>query len=303
MNSKRLLYVAGPTASGKTSLAIALAKHFDTEIISCDSRQFYKEMSIGTAVPNSEELAAIKHHFIQQRSIHQPYSIGAFQREALDSLKTLFKTKDTVILVGGSGLYADALIDGLDYFPEVDPVFREQLNNQLEHDGIEALATHLKDIDPAYHQNVDLGNPNRLIRALEICLSSGLPYSSFLGNKKAPTFFKSQKIILQWDRSILYERINKRVDQMVAAGLEAEAQSLYPNKDVNALQTVGYREWFTHFYGIFDKTTTLEEIKKNTRRYAKRQTTWFKRYQDPLLVPGGSSVVDVLKKFNASNLG
>ena len=303
MNSKRLLYVAGPTASGKTSLAIALAQHFDTEIISCDSRQFYKEMSIGTAVPDSEELAAVKHHFIQQRSIHQPYSIGAFQREALDNLKILFKTKDTVILVGGSGLYADALIDGLDHFPEVDPAFREQLNNQLEHDGIEALATRLKDIDPAYHQKVDLGNPHRLIRALEICLSSGLPYSSFLGNKKAPTFFKSQKIILQWDRSILYERINKRVDQMVAAGLEAEAQSLYPNKDVNALQTVGYREWFAHFDEIFDRTTTLEEIKKNTRRYAKRQTTWFKRYQDALLVPGGSSVEDVLKKFNASNLG
>ncbi len=303
MNSKRLLYVAGPTASGKTSLAIALAQHFDTEIISCDSRQFYKEMSIGTAVPNSEELAAAKHHFIQQRSIHQPYSIGAFQREALDSLKTLFKTKDTVILVGGSGLYADALIDGLDHFPEVDPAFREQLNNQLEHDGIEALATRLKDIDPAYHQKVDLGNPHRLIRALEICSSSGLPYSNFLGNKKAPTFFKSQKIILQWDRSILYERINKRVDQMVAAGLEAEAQSLYPNKDVNAMQTLGYREWFAYFDGIFDRTTTLEEIKKNTRRYAKRQTTWFKRYQDALLVPGGSSVKDVLKKFNASNLG
>jgi tRNA dimethylallyltransferase len=303
MDSKRLLYVAGPTASGKTSLAIALAQHFDSEIISCDSRQFYKEMSIGTAVPNSEELAAAKHHFIQQRSIHQPYSIGDFQREALDSLKTLFKTKDTVILVGGSGLYADALIDGLDHFPEVDPAFREQLNNQLEHDGIEALATRLKDIDPAYHQKVDLGNPHRLIRALEICLSSGLPYSSFLGNKKAPTFFKSQKIILQWDRSILYERINKRVDQMVAAGLEAEAQSLYPNKDVNALQTVGYREWFAYFDGIFDRTTTLEEIKKNTRRYAKRQTTWFKRYQDALLLPSGSSVKDVLKKFNASNLG
>ena len=303
MDSKRLLYVAGPTASGKTSLAIALAKHFDSEIISCDSRQFYKEMSIGTAVPNSEELAAAKHHFIQQRSIHQPYSIGAFQREALDSLKTLFKTKDTVILVGGSGLYADALIDGLDHFPEVDPAFREQLNNQLEHDGIEALATRLKDIDPAYHQKVDLGNPHRLIRALEICLSSGLPYSSFLGNKKAPTFFKSQKIILQWDRSILYERINKRVDQMVAAGLEAEAQSLYPNKDVNALQTVGYREWFAHFDGIFDRTTTLEEIKKNTRRYAKRQTTWFKRYQDALLLPGGISVENILKKFNESNLG
>ena len=298
MNSKRLLYVAGPTASGKTSLAIALAQHFDTEILSCDSRQFYKEMSIGTAVPSPEELAAVPHHFIQQRSIHEPYSVGAYQREALDCLKSLFKTKDTVILVGGSGLYADALIDGLDHFPEVDPAFRKQLNNQLEQEGIEALVTRLKNVDPEYHQKVDLGNPHRLIRALEICLSSGLPYSSFLGNKKAPTFFKAQKIVLHWDRPTLYERINQRVDQMVAAGLETEARNLYPNKDMNALQTVGYREWFSHFDGILDRTATLEEIKKNTRRYAKRQTTWFKRYQDALLVPGGSSVEDVLKKFN-----
>ncbi|MDB9837120.1 tRNA (adenosine(37)-N6)-dimethylallyltransferase MiaA [Flavobacteriaceae bacterium] len=297
MNSKRLLYVAGPTASGKTSLAIALAQHFDTEILSCDSRQFYKEMSIGTAVPSLEELAAVPHHFIQQRSIHEPYSVGAYQREALDCLKSLFKTKDTVILVGGSGLYADALIDGLDHFPEVDPAFRKQLNNQLEQEGIEALVTRLKNVDPAYHQKVDLGNPHRLIRALEICLSSGLPYSSFLGNKKAPTFFKTQKIVLQWDRPTLYERINQRVDQMVAAGLETEARSLYPNKNVNALQTVGYREWFSHFDGILGRTATLEEIKKNTRRYAKRQTTWFKRYQDALLVSGGSRVEDVLRKF------
>mgnify|MGYP000862488873 FL=1 len=298
MNSKRLLYVAGPTASGKTSLAIALALHFDTEILSCDSRQFYKEMSIGTAVPSPEELAAVPHHFIQQRSIHEPYSVGAFQREAMDCLESLFKTKDTVILVGGSGLYADALIDGLDHFPEVDPAFRKQLNNQLEQEGIEALVIRLKNVDPAYHQKVDLGNPHRLIRALEICLSSGLPYSSFLGNKKAPTFFKTQKIVLQWDRPTLYERINQRVDQMVAAGLETEARSLYPNKNVNALQTVGYREWFSHFDGILGRTATLEEIKKNTRRYAKRQNTWFKRYQDALLVSGGSRVEDVLKKFN-----
>ena len=298
MNSKRLLYVAGPTASGKTSLAIALALHFDTEILSCDSRQFYKEMSIGTAVPSPEELAAVPHHFIQQRSIHEPYSVGAFQREAMDCLESLFKTKDTVILVGGSGLYADALIDGLDHFPEVDPAFRKQLNNQLEQEGIEALVTRLKNVDPEYHQKVDLGNPHRLIRALEICLSSGLPYSSFLGNKKAPTFFKTQKIVLQWDRPTLYERINQRVDQMVAAGLETEARSLYPNKNVNALQTVGYREWFSHFDGILGRTATLEEIKKNTRRYAKRQNTWFKRYQDALLVSGGSRVEDVLKKFN-----
>ena len=298
MNSKRLLYVAGPTASGKTSLAIELAQHFDTEILSCDSRQFYKEMSIGTAVPSSEELAAVPHHFIQQRSIQEPYSVGAFQREALYYLESLFKTKDTVILVGGSGLYADALIDGLDHFPEVNPTFRKELNKQLDQEGIEGLAKRLKNIDPAYHQKVDLGNPHRLIRALEICLSSGLPYSSFLGNKKAPTFFKTEKIVLQWDRPILYDRINQRVDQMVAAGLETEAQSLYPNKGVNALQTVGYREWFSHFDGTLDRTTTLEEIKKNTRHYAKRQITWFKRYQDVLLVPGGSSVEDVLRKFN-----
>lgn len=297
MNSKRLLYVAGPTASGKTSLAIALAQHFDTEILSCDSRQFYKEMSIGTAVPSPEELAAVPHHFIQQRSIHEPYSVGAYQREALDCLESLFKFKDTVILVGGSGLYADALIDGLDHFPEVDPAYRKQLNIQLEQEGIEALATRLKNVDPVYHQKVDLGNPHRLIRALEICLSSGHPYSSFLGNKKAPTFFKTQKIVLQWERPILYERINQRVDQMVATGLETEARSLYPNKGVNALQTVGYREWFSHFDGILDRTTTLEEIKKNTRRYAKRQATWFKHYQDALLVSGGSSVEDVLRKF------
>ena len=298
MNNKFLISIVGATALGKTALSIHLAKHFHSDIISCDSRQFYKEMSIGTAVPSSEELAAVPHHFIQQRSIQEPYSVGAFKREALYYLESLFKTKDTVILVGGSGLYADALIDGLDHFPEVNPTFRKELNKQLDQEGIEGLAKRLKNIDPAYHQKVDLGNPHRLIRALEICLSSGLPYSSFLGNKKAPTFFKTQKIVLQWDRPILYERINQRVDQMVAAGLETEAQSLYPNKGVNALQTVGYREWFSHFDGTLDRTTTLEEIKKNTRHYAKRQITWFKRYQDVLLVPGGSSVEDVLRKLN-----
>ena len=298
MNSKRLLYIAGPTASGKTSLAIALAQHFDTEIISCDSRQFFKEMSIGTAVPSPKELAAAPHHFIQQRSIHEPYSIGSFQREAMECLQTLFKTKDTLILVGGSGLYADALLEGLDDFPQVDPASRDQLNKQLQEEGIEALVALLKTVDPVYHQKVDLGNPHRLIRALEVCLSSGQPYSSFLGNKKAPTFFKAQKIVIQWDRPILYDRINLRVDQMVAAGLEAEARSLYPSKDVNALQTVGYREWFSHFDTILDRKTTLEEIKKNTRRYAKRQMTWFKRYQDALWIPGGCSVEDVLKRLH-----
>ena len=297
MNSKRLLYVAGPTASGKTALAIALAKHFDTEIVSCDSRQFYKEMTLGTAVPNSEELAAAPHHFIQQRSIREPYSVGDFQREALKTLKKLFKTKDTVILVGGSGMYADALIDGLDVFPEIDPQIRLDLNTKLHNEGIEALSWQLKKLDLTYYEKVDLGNPHRLIRALEVCLESGLPYSSFLGNKKAPDFFTTKKIVIQWKRQTLYQRINQRVDQIVTAGLEEEAQKLYPNKNENALQTVGYREWFIHFDGTTDKATAVEEIKKNTRRYAKRQITWFKRYSDAVLVEGGGSVEEVLENL------
>ena len=297
MNSKRLLYVAGPTASGKTALAIALAKHFDTEIVSCDSRQFYKEMTLGTAVPNSEELAAAPHHFIQQRSIREPYSVGDFQREALKTLKKLFKTKDTVILVGGSGMYADALIDGLDVFPEIDPQIRLDLNAKLHSEGIEALSWQLKKLDLTYYEKEDLGNPHRLIRALEVCLESGLPYSSFLGNKKAPDFFTTKKIVIQWKRQTLYKRINQRVDQIVAAGLEEEAQKLYPNKNENALQTVGYREWFIHFDGTTDKATAIEEIKKNTRRYAKRQITWFKRYSDAVLVEGGGSVEKVLENL------
>ena len=297
MNSKRLLYVAGPTASGKTALAIALAKHFDTEIVSCDSRQFYKEMTLGTAVPNSEELAAAPHHFIQQRSIREPYSVGDFQREALKTLKTLFKTTDTVILVGGSGMYADALIDGLDVFPEIDPQIRLDLNTKLHNEGIEALSRQLKKLDLTYYQKVDLDNPHRLIRALEVCLESGLPYSSFLGNKKAPDFFTTKKIVIQWKRQTLYQRINLRVDQIVAAGLEEEARKLYPNKNENALQTVGYREWFIHFDGTTDKATAIEEIKKNTRRYAKRQITWIKRYSDAVLVEGGSSLKEVLENL------
>ena len=297
MNSKRLLYVAGPTASGKTALAIALAKHFDTEIISCDSRQFYKEMTLGTAVPTSEELAAAPHHFIQQRSIHELYSVGDFQREALKTLKTLFKTTDTVILVGGSGMYADALIDGLDVFPEIDPQIRLDLNTKLHNEGIKALSRQLKKLDLTYYEKVDLGNPHRLIRALEVCLESGLPYSSFLGNKKAPDFFTTKKIVIQWKRQTLYQRINQRVDQIVTAGLEEEAQKLYPNKNENALQTVGYREWFIHFDGTTDKATAIEEIKKNTRRYAKRQITWFKRYSDAVLVEGGGSVEEVLENL------
>ena len=297
MNSKQLLYVAGPTASGKTTLAIALAKHFKTEVISCDSRQFYKEMSIGTTVPSSEELAAVPHHFIQQKSIQNPYSIGDFQREALDLLKTLFKRKDKVILVGGSGMYADALIDGLDHFPKVDSSLRNKLQKQAEEEGIITLQQLLKKHDPDHYQKVDLENPHRLIRALEICLTSGKPYSSFLGNKQVPDFFSTQKLVIQWEREVLYERINLRVDQMLEKGLEKEAKNLYPFKKINALQTVGYQEWFAHFDGTYSRETTIEEIKKNTRRYAKRQTTWFRKYSDAILINGADPVEEILMKL------
>lgn len=297
MNSKQLLYVAGPTASGKTTLAIALAKHFKTEVISCDSRQFYKEMSIGTTVPSSEELAAVPHHFIQQKSIQNPYSIGDFQREALDLLKTLFKRKDKVILVGGSGMYADALIDGLDHFPKVDSSLRNKLQKQAEKEGIITLQQLLKKHDPDHYQKVDLENPHRLIRALEICLTSGKPYSSFLGNKQVPDFFSTQKLVIQWEREVLYERINLRVDQMLEQGLEKEAKNLYPFKKINALQTVGYQEWFAHFDGTYSRETTIEEIKKNTRRYAKRQTTWFRKYSDAILINGADPVEEILMKL------
>ena len=297
MNSKQLLYVAGPTASGKTTLAIALAKHFKTEVISCDSRQFYKEMSIGTTVPSSEELAAVPHHFIQQKSIQNPYSIGDFQREALDLLKTLFKRKDKVILVGGSGMYADALIDGLDHFPKVDSSLRNKLQKQAEEEGIITLQQLLKKHDPDHYQKVDLENPHRLIRALEICLTSGKPYSTFLGNKQVPDFFSTQKLVIQWEREVLYERINLRVDQMLEQGLEKEAKNLYPFKKINALQTVGYQEWFAHFDGTYSRETTIEEIKKNTRRYAKRQTTWFRKYSDAILINGADPVEEILMKL------
>lgn len=297
MNSKRLIYVAGPTASGKTSLAIKLAKHFKTEIISCDSRQFYKEMAIGTAVPSSQELADVKHHFIQQKSIQNPYSVGDYQKEALDLLKNLFQTKDKVVLVGGSGLYADALIDGLDHFPKVNSSLRKELQKQFELDGITALQKLLKKHDPNHYKKIDLENPRRLIRALEISLSSGKPYSSFLGNKKAPNFFTTQKLVIQWERATLYERINLRVDKMIAQGMEQEAKKLYPFKEINALQTVGYKEWFNFFDGTIAHEKVADEIKKNTRRYAKRQTTWFRKYTNAINIRGGSPAKNTIMKL------
>lgn len=299
MKQPKLLYIAGPTASGKTSLAIALAKEFNTQIISCDSRQFYKEMSIGTAVPTPDELAQAPHHFVQHLSIHDNYSVGDYTRDTLSLLPTLFKQNEIVIMVGGSGLYADAVMYGLDEFPEVDPVIRPQLTAIYQQEGIEVLQDLLREHDLRHYQIVDKQNPHRLIRALEISLSAGKPYSSFLGKKKIPDFFASKVVVIDWEREALYARINERVDLMVAQGLEQEARALFEHKQLNALRTVGYREWFAHFDNKWDRATAIEEIKKNSRRYAKRQTTWFRRSTEALRIEGGQDIETLTNQITA----
>jgi len=272
-----LITIVGPTAIGKTALSIQLANYFNAEIISCDSRQFFKEMSIGTAVPSEDELSAAKHHFIQNRSIFDAYNVGEFERDALKKLSELFLESNIVIMVGGSGLYVDAVIDGLDEFPDVDPAIREQLNTGLKENGIESLQEKLKELDPQTYQNITIDNPHRIIRALEICIGTGKTYSSFKNKPKASRNFQSIKIGLTAEREILYDRINQRVDSMIAHGLIDEAKSLYSNRELNALQTVGYRELFSFFDKTISKEFAIEEIKKNTRRFAKRQITWFKK--------------------------
>jgi len=275
--TKYLIAIVGPTAIGKTALSIALAKHYKTAIISCDSRQVFKEMSIGTAVPTKEELNSVKHYFIQSKSIFEPYNVGQFEREALKTLDTLFKNNDIVIMVGGSGLYADAVINGLDYFPEVDPDIRVQLQKELKDKGLENLQLKLKNLDIDSYNNLEIDNPQRVSRALEICIGTGKTYSSFKNKEKTKRPFKTVLIGLEAARPTLYERINKRVDLMFDKGLKEEALKLYSNKNLNALQTVGYKELFHYFEGNYNLETAIEEIKKNTRRFAKRQITWFKK--------------------------
>ena len=279
MNAKQktLISVVGPTAIGKTSLSILLAKHFKTEIISCDSRQFYKEMSIGTAVPTQQELKTSPHHFIQNRSIIEDYSVGAFENDALMTLKKLFDKHSQVIMVGGSGLYVDAVLKGFDEFPKVDPSIRERLKDRVNNGEINLLRNQLKELDIETYRSIDLDNSQRLIRALEICIGTHLPYSSFKGKKKEKRNFESIKIGLNGERQKIYERINLRVDLMIENGLIEEARKLYPSRHLNALQTVGYKELFLFFEGVYTKEFAIEEIKKNTRRFAKRQLTWFRK--------------------------
>ena len=277
-----LITIVGPTAIGKTALSIKLANAFNASIISCDSRQFFKEMTIGTAVPEPEELAAAKHYFIQNRSIFEAYNVGEFERDALNKLDELFEENPVQIMVGGSGLYVDAVLKGLDYFPEVDVKIREDLTQKLEKEGIEVLQEQLKELDLETYNTIAIDNPHRIMRALEVCIGSGIPYSTFKNKPKKLRNFNVIKVGLNADREIIYSRINQRVDIMMQNGLLEEAKTLYPNKQLNALQTVGYRELFSFFDGTFTKDFAISEIKKNTRRFAKRQLTWFKRDESTL---------------------
>lgn len=274
---KTLISIVGPTAIGKTALSIQLANHFNTEIISADSRQFFKEMSIGTAAPSPEELAAAKHHFIHHKSIHDSYNVGAFEKDALQLLDELFKKKDVVIMVGGSGLYVDAVTKGLDDFPEVDASIREQLNEQLASEGLESLQNQLKSLDIQSYNKIAIDNPHRVVRALEICIGTGQPYSSFLNKEKLKRPFNIISIGLTAERAIIYDRINKRVDQMIDYGLIEEVKSLQRFQHLNALNTVGYSELFKYLNGEWTLEFAISEIKKNSRRFAKRQLTWFKK--------------------------
>ncbi|MDY8138257.1 tRNA (adenosine(37)-N6)-dimethylallyltransferase MiaA [Aquimarina sp. 2201CG5-10] len=274
---KTLIVIVGPTAIGKTSLSIKLANHFNCEIISADSRQFYKEMSIGTAVPTPEEISQATHHCIQHKSIEDTYTVGDFEKESLELLNTLFEQNNYAILVGGSGLYVDAVTKGLDYFPETDAQVRQQLQEEFNVNGIEGLQEQLRVLDPEHYKKVDLQNPHRVIRALEVCISSEQPYSSFLTKSSKNRPFNIIKVGITADRQIIYDRINQRVDIMVNQGLIEEAKNLYPYRSLNALNTVGYKELFNHFNNDWELDFAISEIKKNTRRFAKRQLTWFRK--------------------------
>lgn len=274
---RNLIIITGPTAIGKTGLAVFIAKQLQTEIISFDSRQFYKEMKIGTAVPTDEERAEVPHHFIQNRNIHVDYTVGDFEKDALKKIEELFQKHDTVVMVGGSGMFEKAVTEGLDEFPEIDKSIREKLNQEFENQGIEPLQNELQKVDPEYFEQVDLNNPVRIIRALEIYRGTGKPFSSFRKKQITPRNFNVIKIGLELPREEIYERINRRVDLMIEEGLLEEVQSLYEFKHLNSLQTVGYKELFDYLDGKTELDFAVDEIKKNTRRYAKRQLTWYRK--------------------------
>jgi tRNA dimethylallyltransferase len=277
---KKLIVIAGPTAAGKTAIAIELAKKLQTEIISADSRQFYREMSIGTAKPTPADLGQARHHFIDSLSVTENFSVGDFEREGLVVVEKIFETHDTAVLVGGSGLFVKAICDGFDDLPSALPELRAKLNAEFEEKGITYLQEKLKDADPAYYNQVDLNNPHRLIRALEVYGSTGKPFSSFRKAETVQRDFQCIKIGLDLPREVLYKQINDRVDEMIKQGLVEEVRSLLPYRHLNALNTVGYSELFDYFDGKTDLETAVSLIKQNTRRFAKRQLTWFRRDEE-----------------------
>ena len=289
-----LISIVGPTAIGKTALSIKLAQHFNSEIISADSRQFYKEMNIGTAVPNAKELRAALHHFIQHKSIKSSYNVGDFERDAVLKIEELHHKNPIVIMVGGSGLYVKAVTKGLDYFPEIDATIRTGLNKKFEEEGIVILQEQLKSLDLKAYNSVAISNPKRVIRALEICIGSGRPYSSYLTNPKKNRTYKTLTIGLNAERPIIYKRINERVDLMIENGLLEEVESLRQHKHLNALNTVGYKELFDYLEGNSTLEFAISEIKKNTRRFAKRQLTWFRKDESVIWFDYKTEVTDII---------
>lgn len=277
MKEKKLIILLGPTGVGKTELSLQMAEELGTEIISCDSRQMYREMKIGTAAPTEEELKRVPHHFIGHLSIHDYYSCGRFEFDALAKCNELFQSHDTVIMTGGSMLYIDAVCKGIDDIPNIDEELRQSLLERYQNEGIENIRQELKILDPDYYKIVDLQNHKRIIHALEVCIQSGKPYSSFRSESVKKRPFTIEKIGLNRPREVLYDRINKRVDTMMENGLLEEAKSLYPFKGLNALNTVGYKELFNYFDGIWTLDFAIQMIKQNSRRYAKKQLTWFNR--------------------------
>ncbi|MEL6141689.1 MAG: tRNA (adenosine(37)-N6)-dimethylallyltransferase MiaA [Bacteroidota bacterium] len=303
-----LVVIGGPTASGKTSLAIEVAQHFGTHVINADSRQFYREMRIGNARPTEEELAAAPHHFVADRSVTTPLTAGTFAEEALPLLSKLFEQHNILVLAGGSGLYINALCTGLNDFPTVSKEAKRHIATLMEEGGLPALQEQLAQLDPIYFSKVDQQNPRRLQRALEVCISAQQPYSSFLGGQQERPFgvayFTTYKVAMQsvgsrtvdTNRTALYDRINRRVDLMFQEGLEEEARSLYPHRNLPALQTVGYQELWPYFEGAYDLAEAIELIKRNTRRYAKRQITWFGKGDQYVFAPNLRVILNQIKK-------
>ncbi|WP_223033262.1 tRNA (adenosine(37)-N6)-dimethylallyltransferase MiaA [Hanstruepera marina] len=297
--TKVLISIVGPTAIGKTSLSIALANYFKTEIVSSDSRQFFKEMQIGTAAPTQEELNAAPHHFIHHKSIVDDYNVGTFEKEAIEKLEKLFEKHHIVIMVGGSGLYVDAITKGLDDFPKVDSNIRQKLKTQYDNEGLKPLQEQLEHLDLETYKTIALDNPHRVMRALEICIGTQQPYSSYLNKKKNKRPFKTLTIGLNADRETIYKRINERVDIMMEQSLLEEAKNLYKFKHLNSLNTVGYKELFNYFNGEWTLEFAVSEIKKNSRRFAKRQLTWFKKNEDTIWFDYQAPINTIIEAVNS----